>query len=711
MERDETTTISRRGTLKGSLMVGVAAALPAVTAECAALGGLSAGIDAANTKDPISKYMFGCLAEHIGNWINYCVWSEVLDDRKFYYPVDSQPIPKIPGIEGRIIFNHNGNENKWRPIGPDDSVTMDSQNPYTGKHSPRVTLAGNQPRGIRQGGLSLRKNIGYSGRIVAAGDPGASVHVALIWGPGPGDRQSVTLPLGQDWASRPITFTCGADTTDGRMEITGTGTGTFRVGAASLMPDDNIQGFRKDTIALLKGLDSGFWRVPGGNFVSGYDWTKTVGDIDKRPPTWDYAWGAAQPNDVGLHELITLCRLIGVDPYLCVSTGFDSPRDGAALVEYCNGAASTPMGKARAANGHPEPFGIKWWNVGNEMYGCWQMGHMAVEHYVIKHNMFVEAMRAVDPNIVIIASGASPDEMTEGRTALSINPVTRTVAGNVQAQLGTESDWNGHLLEDCWGNFDIISEHCYASTERFDPKLQKRVPVDEPVVDSCRRAANRIRQKREYWEEYKQRFPALKDGKIKVSVDEWGFQNATGLKQALGIAMTLHEFFRCTDFITMAGYTMGMSWLNYNRTDSVYSHIGLLFNLYNKHFGRIPVEVTGNAPQPKPKFPPGGDVPHVNPGSPTYPLDVSAALSEDRKTLTVAVINATDAAHPLNLEIRDFQHGGQGQVWRYTGPSLDATNIVGKPQLVTVTPSSFDASAGSISVAPHSVEIYAFPAV
>ncbi len=710
MEKREGIDISRRDTLQGSLMVGVAAVLPPGAAQSAPIGTLSAGVNAGKTGDPITKYMFGCLAEHIGNWINYCVWSEVLDDRKFYYAVDSKPIPKVPGIEGRVIFNNQGNENKWRPVGPDESVAADTHNPYAGKQSPVVTLAGSQPRGIRQDKLSLRKGIGYSGRVVIAGDPGASVNVALIWGPGAGQRQTVRVPLQKNWATKPIKFTCGADTTEGIMEITGTGSGTFRVGAVSLMPDDNIKGFRKDTITLLKGLNSGFWRVPGGNFVSGYDWTKTIGDPDKRAATWDYAWGAAQPNDVGLHELMTLCELIGVEPYLCVSTGFDSPRDGAALVEYCNGATSTPMGRLRAANGNPEPFAIKWWNVGNEMYGCWQLGHMAVEHYVIKHNMFAEAMRSVDPNIVIIASGASPDEMTEGRTAISINPVTRTVAGSVQAQLGAENDWNGHLLQNCWGNFDVISEHCYASTERFDPALQKRVPVDEPVVDSCRRAANRIRQKREYWEEYKIRFPALKEGKIKVSVDEWGFSNATGLKQALGIAMTLHEMFRCTDFITMAGYTMGMSWLNYNRTDSVYSHIGLLFNLYNKHFGRIPVEVTGNSPQPKPKFPPGGEVPKVNPGSPTYPLDVSAALTADRRTLTVAVVNATDTVQPLNLDITGFRHGNRGQMWRYTGPSLDATNVVGKPQLVTVKDSSFDASARVISAAPHSVEIYSFTA-
>jgi alpha-N-arabinofuranosidase len=217
--------------------------------------------------------------------------------------------------------------------------------------------------------------------------------------------------------------------------------------------------------------------------------------------------------------------------------------------------------------------------------------------------------------------------------------------------------------------------------------------------------ANRIRCKAEAWEEYKKRFPALNDGKVKVSLDEW-HQGGGGLEQALIIGLSFHEMFRHTDFLTMAAFTMGTTWLDYSRTKATYSAIGLAFNLYNKHFGKIPVEVTGNAPMPPPKYPVGGDQPRVNAGSPTYPLDVSAALKDGGKTLTVAIVNATDTAQHMDLALAGFKPKSKGRMWRLTGASLQAANTVGLPPGVTVKDASFDALAKFLSVAPYSIELY-----
>ncbi|HEX4635152.1 MAG TPA: hypothetical protein VH189_03155, partial [Rhizomicrobium sp.] len=382
---------------------------------------MAAQIDAAQTSPPITKYMYGALIEHIGGLINYSLWAEALDDRKFFYPVDFQPPPAAarPGLRaaGR----------KWTPMGRESVVAMDTANAYVGEHSPVVALAGASPRGLQQDGISLANGRGYSGRIVIAGDPGARVTATLIWGEGPDDRLSQPVPVKQEWAPVPLHFLPRAATTNARLEIAGTGTGSFRVGAVSLMPDDNLKGFRADTIGLLKAMNSGFWRLPGGNFVSGHDWRDAIGDPDKRPPISDPAWHAPQPNDVGTDELMTLCELLGVEPYLCVDTGFGSAREGAQLVEYCNGAVTTPMGAMRAANGHPEPYKVKYWNIGNEMYGYWQMGYMAPEHYMLKHNLFAKAMRKADPSITLIAIGAMPDEMTIDQCAYYIDPHTRQI--------------------------------------------------------------------------------------------------------------------------------------------------------------------------------------------------------------------------------------------------------------------------------------------
>src|SRR3546814_8415980 len=122
-----------------------------------------------------------------------------------------------------------------------------------------------------------------------------------------------------DWSSDvcssdltvPLRYVAGADAKDATFEVTGTGSGRFRVGVASLMPADNIHGWRADTVAILKSLRSGFWRLPGGNFLSNWDWHGAIGPRDKRAPMYEHAWSAMQANDFGMDEWMALTRLIG----------------------------------------------------------------------------------------------------------------------------------------------------------------------------------------------------------------------------------------------------------------------------------------------------------------------------------------------------------------------------------------------------------------
>ena len=212
---------------------------------------ISVSVDAAKTAPPISPYIYGQFIEHIGDLINRSLWAEMLDDRKFYNDVNS----KAPAAGGRRGGGGRGGRPaaQWRPIGPDDAVVMDRKNPYVGVHTPLIQLAGSDARGIQQGGIALRKGKAYTGRVVLAGSPGSKVTLSLVWGDGPGGKQSVAIPaVGAAYAKFPLKFTAGADNNDARLEISGTGQGSFHIGAVSLMPADNIHGFRPDVIALLK---------------------------------------------------------------------------------------------------------------------------------------------------------------------------------------------------------------------------------------------------------------------------------------------------------------------------------------------------------------------------------------------------------------------------------------------------------------------------
>jgi len=657
-------------------------------------------VDAGKTRAPISPYLYGQFIEHIGDLVNRSVWAEMLDDRKFYYAINSEPAPPSATPPGPF---RTRKPNRWRPVGPDLAVVMDRDHPYVGEHTPLVKLAGNEPRGIQQGGLVLRKSKAYSGRVVLEGEPGVAVRVNLVWGPGPGERQTIPITgLQATYAKFPLQFSAGGDTDDGRIEIAATGSGSFHVGAVSLMPADNIRAFRRDTTGLLKELHASMYRFPGGNFLSAHEWRDAIGDPDRRPPRWDYVWSALQPNDVGTDEFLTLCELLGVDAFISVNAGFGDAHSAAELVEYVNGAAETPMGRLRAANGHPAPYNVRWWGIGNEMYGPWQFGYMALKQYVIKHNMFAQAMRSVDPTITLLATGATPDEMT-------VNSLSVALTGKVVAEYGSDADWTGGLIAHCLENVDVMSEHFYSyDHQRFDLVQNKRVAVEEPLVDALYRPANRVRGKVEAYEEYARRFPELNTKHLPIAIDEWALTRLpANLKQTLANALVFHEMFRHTDLIQMAGHTMGTSSIEFNATDAALNTTGLLFQLYRDHFGTVPVEVDGNSPPPPPKYPVGGDQPMANAGSPTYPVDVSASLTSDGKFLTVAVVNPTESVQKLDLTIKGADLSGKGRVWRMTGNGLGAVTGLSRHE-VQVVEMPLEEVPKTLELAPIGIELYQF---
>lgn len=664
---------------------------------------VEAVIDAGETHAPISPYIYGHFYEHGGELINDGLWAELLDDRKFYHPV----VEKAPEPPASSSPMRRAPLRRWTTIGPSGHVVMDTHRPFVGKHSPKILLRGDEPVGFRQDGLALKANMAYIGRIALKADGVAKVDVALVWGDGARDRQTVSIDLiGADYVTYPLAFTSATATTDARLEITATGSGSVHVGVVSLMPADNVGGFRREVVEVLKTLRSGVYRFPGGNFVSSHEWRNAIGDPDRRPPIYDPVWQAVQPNDVGTDEFIRLCRIVGVEPYITVNAGFGDAWSAAQLVEYTNGSPLTTMGRLRAAHGHPEPYGVKFWGIGNEAWGSYQMGSMSLDQFVLKHNMFAEAMRAVDSTIVLIGSGAMPDAMTG--------------AGESQKRTGKiipdplgPADWTGGLFLHSLDHMDMISEHYYNyGSTRFDVTQGKQVPVDpdEPLIDWMRRPANHVRMKVEAYEDYKTRIPALRDRTVPIVMAEWAYAGSPILPNSYrtvpAYAWAFHEMFRRSDLFFMANYTFGTGLLSQTPTEATLNPNGLLFKLYRDHFGTIPVTVRGNAPQTAPKYPVGGEEPNINAGSPTFPLDVAAAWTEDRTALTVAVVNPTETAQTLDLKFEDVRLTGNGTLWRMAPESLDARIVIGEKPEVEVEEEAVRGVPGRVTFPPFSVTLY-----
>jgi len=691
----------RTSVLKMSAAVLTALSFAAVSA--AQTHTVNVTIDASKTGAPISKYLYGQFLEHGGNIVNEGVWAEMLEDRKFFNPVTSKVVeqPAGPGGWRRPPLRH------WTPVGGDQVVTMDAKDPYTGDHTPLIKLDAAEAHGVVQTGLAVRKGKAYTGRIVLAGSPGAVVKVTLAWGKGASERQTLTIAaLGSAYRKIPMKFQAGGDSDDAQLEITGTGTGSFHVGAVSLMPADNIEGFRAEVIAALKQLHSGVYRFPGGNFVSAYEWRNGVGEMDKRPSIYDPVWRAVQPNDVGTDEFLTLCRLLGVDPYITVNAGFGDAWSARELVEYTNGAVTTPMGKWRAANGHPQPYHVKLWGIGNEPWGDYQMGAMSTEQFALKHDMFAKAMRKVDPSITLIAGGAMPDVMTGANQS-------KRIGGKFVPDYLSTADWSGYMLAHCLDNIDMLSEHYYsASNMHTDLKLEKKVNIGpQSLIEWERAPATQVRVKYEHYQEYLKLIPGLRAKPVPIAIDEWAYMGGgpNSYKVIPAYAWAFHEMFRHSDLFQLGAFTFATAMMSETRTEAELNPTGLLFKMYRDHFGVIPVEVSGDSPQPKPLYPAGGDQPAVNPGSDTYPLDVSAALSEDRKTLTFAVLNPSDAKQSMKLAVNGAKLARAGQMWQMAPSSVDAVVAVGKKPEVAVEEHPLGAVPETIEAPPFSVSIYSYP--
>jgi len=699
------------------------ATLVAVLTGTAAAQPVAVTIDATRTAQPITKFVFGGFMEPATTR----VWAEMLYDRKFFNEINSKPQPAPPAGG----FGRRGPQPRWEPVGADKFVVMDGKNAYVGEWSPLIRLEAATPHGISQSGISLRAGRTYTGRIVLAGSPGVKVDVSLVWGPNPGDRQTISVrTLTANYTKLPLKFTAKADTREGAFEIVGIGSGTFHIGAASLMPTDNVSGFKAGMIRSLKEQGIEIARWPGGNFVSAYDWRDGIGDADKRPPRRELAWNGLESNDMGIDDFMTFCRLLGAEPYIAVNTGLGDAHSAAEEVEYVNGPATSRLGRLRAANGHPAPYGVKIWGIGNEMYGPWQWGHIAITQYPEKHNLVVQAMRKVDPAIKVIASSATPEETSwcyiENRQ-LGTFPGREAVNDKVPFAFGSKYDWTGALLEHSADYIDYLGEHFYGYPNlAIDAETQQFVEANDLLADKVRRLSNRVEFKFEAWEEYVKRMPSLKDKDIKFAFDEWSPRNRSltpGGAPAAGNpmlnpmtnALVYHEFFRHSDKVGLAVATggMGLTAMDAYGDPVGFRMEGLVMKVLHDHFaGALPVAVTGNSPQHAIKGTVGVDTSARPSGSPTYPLDVFAALSADRKKLVISVVNPTETAQECELNLSWVQ-AGAAKLWQLTAPAgaapapaaRGAFNF-GPPAKMAET--SLPQAPRTVTVPPASISVYEF---
>ncbi len=210
-------------------------------------------------------------------------------------------------------------------------------------------------------------------------------------------------------------------------------TGVYEPGS----PLADEHGFRRDVMAAIKELAVPVIRYPGGNFVSGYHWLDGVGPKDKRPTVLEKAWNSIETNQFGTNEFMQWCKLVNTEPLLGFNLGTGTPESAAALAEYCNIEKGTKWSDLRRQHGYAEPWNVKYWCLGNEMDGPWQMGHMPAREYGRKARDAAQQIRVTTPDAKLIACGSSN----------TIMPTYLT--------------WDREVLEECFDLVDGISLHNY----------------------------------------------------------------------------------------------------------------------------------------------------------------------------------------------------------------------------------------------------------
>jgi alpha-L-arabinofuranosidase len=261
-------------------------------------------------------------------------------------------------------------------------------------------------------------------------------------------------------------------------------------------PTADSNGFRRDVLALVRELGVTMVRYPGGNFLSGYNWEDGVGPKSQRPTRLDLAWGSTETNQFGTAEFVAWCRAADVEPMFAVNLGTRGPDEARHFIEYCNHPGGTFYSDLRRRHGSEQPYGIKFWCLGNEMDGPWQIGQKTAAEYGRIAQETAKVMRWVDPSIELTACGSSNHAMP------------------------TYGHWEHDVLDRCFEHVDFISLHQYFRNDEDDlPKyfsviedldaFIKEVIAIADTIAAKRRSAKRIMLALDEWNVwYKAHTPA-----------------------------------------------------------------------------------------------------------------------------------------------------------------------------------------------------------
>ncbi len=626
------------------------------------MGTASIRVDVGRRLGRIDANIYGHFIEHLGRCINGGIWGEMLRARKFV------------GFDD----DHDGLPDPWRVIGGRDPQLLASVELARGVGVLWLrSLSEHGGHGVAHGGLAVRRGESYSLEldVRAAGGELREVEIALA-----GAREVRPAP-GDEWRRWEMELPARWDADDAALSIACRGKGELQMRDVSLMAagDRATGGFRADVIELVRALRPPVIRWPGGCFADGYQWEDGVGPRGERPAVFDTAWAAWEPNDFGTDEFVAWCRLVGAEPYICVNTGSADAAQAGAWVEYCNGGVSSEFGGRRAANGCAAPHAVRYWGVGNETYGGWEIGNVPADGYARLFVEFAEAMRAADERIELIAVGADPVD---------------------------RPDWNRTVLQIAGERMDYLSVHRYVPHTRDEARADEQYAA---IVAAPVDVERRLGMVEATIEEV-----LGPDSAVRIAFDEWNvwldanrdtlLEERYELRDALFAAGVFHGLQRCCARVTMANLAQLVNVLpaiTTSPTGAWGTPLYHVFRLYVDECG--PVAVACACECERFDAPAFGNIPAL---AGVGFIDAAATISEDGGRLALTVLNRhrTDEVE-AEVEIAGGRPGA-ARLAVLSGESERAAGSEHAPDAVSIVRASpASGEAGRLVLPPHSVTV------
>ncbi|HEX5833595.1 MAG TPA: alpha-L-arabinofuranosidase C-terminal domain-containing protein [Pyrinomonadaceae bacterium] len=633
----------------------------------------SISIDAGRVENRISPLLYGQFLEFMYEGIKGGLHAELIRNRSF------EEQPNVMGLSRNWErYPDDRNDDYALTFHWDNQVAYPPQRKINtdadvNEHSLRVEASEGviERHGIFQPRIPIRAGLAYRGYVwLRTSDYEGHVTVALE---SDSDQRQIYAAANipsvakGDWRRYQFSLKPTRNDLLARFAILFPGKGKIWIDQVSLMPADVAPGgVRREVFDRIKLLKPAFIRWPGGNVAQDYRWWWGIGPRDERVTWTNLSWkNEPEPSDFGTDEFIMFARALGTEPSITVNVEGRgaTAAEAAAWVEYCNGPATSKYGAMRAANGHAAPFGVKFWEVGNEIWGDWVRGHSDAETYARNYNQYAQAMRAVDPSIKLIAVGDN----------------------NI--------DWNRTVLRAAGKNIDYLAIHHYYGRRemRGDPLNLMARPL--------------------FFEGFYARVGELLDelglaGRIKLAINEWGLDLPTerqySIEPALYGARLMNVFERSGELVEMSavsdlvnGWPGGI--IQAGRHSVFVSPLYLVNQLYAEHRGdqRLATRVDG------PTFNTSGE------GTNIPFLDATASRTADGKTILIKAVNTNRTSSlTTTITVQGATPAARAEVKTVTAPSLNVANDFSRPEAVFVQTRMLPSGPRFVVTLPkHSVSV------